>query len=258
MCRCRVIEVEGLTRRDGGRPAIADLTFSVPEGQVVALLGPAGAGKTTAARMLAGCLEPSSGRASVGGFDLARQPREARRQIGYLPQATAVHRDMRVAGALEMTCRLRGVNPRRRPALVGRALEVCGLGGLRGELIGRLSAGFRRRVGLAQAVVHEPAAVILDEPAAGLDPVQSREVWALLRELGQQGAVVVASRQPAEVLASCQRVLLVREGRIVADATPAGLRRRLEAQGPGAGAGVEPGEPTLHDLFEALAGGESP
>lgn len=247
-----MIEVEGLTRRHGGRPAIADLTFSVPEGQVVALLGPPGAGKTTAARMLAGCLEPSSGRACVGGFDLARQPREARRRIGYLPQGAPVQRDMRVAASLEMTCRLRGVHRRRRSALVGRALDACGLGGLRGEVIGRLSPGFRRRVGLAQAIVHDPAAVILDEPAAGLDPVQAREVWDLLRELRPQGAVVVASRHPAEVFATCQRVLLVRAGRLVADDTPAGLRRRLQARSPGAGAGAEPGE-ALDDLFRGLA-----
>ena len=222
-----MIEVKGLTRSYGGRPAIQELTFSVPRGQVLGFLGPNGAGKSTTMRILTGYLAPGSGTASLAGFDVVEQSLEARRRTGYLPETTPLYNEMRVAGFLDMMCRLRGVPSARRRARVDEAIEKCGLTDRQREVIGRLSRGLRQRVGLAQAIVHDPEVLILDEPTAGLDPAQTRETRELITTLGKEHTVMLSSHILPEVTATCQRVLIINHGRLVADDTPDNLARRI-------------------------------
>ena len=222
-----MIKVEGLTKYYDTRAAIQDVTFSVPRGQVLGFLGPNGAGKSTTMRILTGFLGASSGKASIGGFDVFEHSLEARRRVGYLPESTPLYNEMRVSSYLRMMCKLRGVDPSKRKASIDHAVEVCGLTQRRAEVIGRLSRGLRQRVGLAQAIVHDPDVLILDEPTAGLDPAQTRETRDLIRELGRQHTVILSSHILPEVSATCQRVLIISQGRIVADDTPEGLALRL-------------------------------
>jgi ABC-2 type transport system ATP-binding protein len=226
-----LIDVQGLTRSYAGRPAIQDLTFTVPRGQVLGLLGPNGAGKSTTMRILTGYLGPTSGSASVAGFDVVERSLEARRHIGYLPETAPLYNEMRVAAFLDMMCRLRGVPASKRGARIDHATEACGLSDRRDEVIGRLSRGLRQRVGLAQAIVHDPDVLILDEPTAGLDPAQTRETRALITALGKQHTVVLSSHILPEVSATCERVLIINQGRLVADGTPSDLARSLAAAG---------------------------
>jgi ABC-2 type transport system ATP-binding protein len=222
-----LIEVQGLTKLYGERPAIQDVSFSVPRGQVLGFLGPNGAGKSTTMRILTGYIGATSGTASVAGFDVFRQSLEVRRRVGYLPETTPLYNEMRVAGFLDHVCKLRGVPPSRRRARVDAAIESCGLAERRTEIIGHLSRGLRQRVGLAQAIVHEPDVLILDEPTAGLDPGQTRETRDLIKRLGRAHTVVLSSHILPEVAATCERVLIINAGRIVADGAPDILARRL-------------------------------
>ncbi len=227
-----MIDVQGLTRHYGARAAIADLTFSVPSGQMAGLLGPNGAGKSTTLRILSGYLRATSGTVRVAGWDVARHSREARRQIGYLPETTPLLDEMRVGRFLDAMCRLHGVPSARRTPRVDHALRTCGLTELRQEIIGDLSLGARRRVGLARAVVHDPSVLVLDEPTAGLDPAEAREVEGLLRGLAPRHTVVLSGRSLLAVKELCDRVLVLEEGRLVADAAPGDLDSRL-AGAPG-------------------------
>jgi len=227
MAAVQLIEVQGLTKYYDDRPAIADLTFSVPRGQMLGLLGPAGAGKSTIMRILTGYLRATSGEASVAGCDVFERSREARKRIGYLPETTPLYNEMRVERFLETMCRLHGVPPRRRRHRIDYALTACGLTEHRKHVIGHLPQAPRRRVGLAQAVVHEPPVLVLDDPGASLDSAQTEEMLQLIRALGERRTVMLSSRVPAEVNAMCDRVLLINGGRLVADEAPHGLSRRL-------------------------------
>jgi ABC-2 type transport system ATP-binding protein len=222
-----LIEVNGLTKYYGDRAAVVDVTFSVPRGQVLGFLGPNGAGKSTTMRILTGYLSASGGTASIGGFDVFEKSLEVRRRVGYLPELAPLYGEMRVDAYLTLMCRLRGVPPSRRPERIGYAIEACGLADRRHEIIGRLSKGLRQRVALAQAVVHDPEVLILDEPTAGLDPAQTRETRALIGELGRQHTVILSSHILPEVSATCERVVIINQGRLVADDTPRNLSRRL-------------------------------
>jgi ABC-2 type transport system ATP-binding protein len=222
-----LIEVQGLTKFYGERPAISDVTFSVPKGQVLGFLGPNGAGKSTTMRILTGFLGMSSGTVSIDGYDVFSRSLDARRRIGYLPETNPLYNEMRVAGFLDLMCRLRRVAPSKRRARVEHAIEVCGLEERRSEVIARLSKGLRQRVGLAQAIVHDPEVVILDEPTAGLDPAQTRETRNLIKELGREHTVILSSHILPEVAATCERVLIINEGRLVADDTPQRLTERF-------------------------------
>ena len=215
-----MIEVQGLTKFYDERPAIQDVTFSVPKGQVLGFLGPNGAGKSTTMRILAGFLGLSAGKASVDGYDVFSHSLDVRKRIGYLPETNPLYNEMRVAGFLDLMCRLRGVSPSMRRARVDHAIEVCGLEERRSEVIGRLSKGLRQRVGLAQAIVHDPKVLILDEPTAGLDPAQTRETRTLIKEIGRQHTIILSSHILSEVAATCERVLIINQGRLVADDTP--------------------------------------
>ncbi|HLQ60476.1 MAG TPA: ABC transporter ATP-binding protein [Candidatus Acidoferrales bacterium] len=253
-----MIEVEGLTKYYDDRPAIQDLTFEVPGGQVLGFLGPNGAGKTTTMRILTGYLGASAGRARIAGFDVFDHSLEVRRRVGYMPELTPLYNEMRVTGYLQLLCKLRGIPPGRRRHRIDHAIEVCGLEERRHDVIGRLSKGLRQRVGLAQAVLHDPDVLILDEPTAGLDPNQTRETRELIRRLGRQHTVVLSSHVLPEVSATCERVLIINRGRLVADDTPENLGRRLSS---GRGVEVEMivrGDPALiQRRLKAVAGVDS-
>jgi ABC-2 type transport system ATP-binding protein len=222
-----LVEVQGLTKLYGERRAIDGLTFSVPKGQVMGFLGPNGAGKSTTMRILTGYLGATSGSAKVAGFDVRKQSLEVRRRTGYLPETAPLYDEMRVSGFLDFVCKLRRVPPSRRQARIDDALGACGLEDRRDDVIGRLSKGLRQRVGLAQAIVHEPELLILDEPTVGLDPAQTRETRDLIRRLGRDRTVILSSHILSEVEATCERVVIISHGRIAADGTPQRLAQRF-------------------------------
>ncbi len=222
-----MIEVQDLTKSYGPRLAIDGISFSVPRGEILGFLGPNGAGKSTTMRILTGYLSATSGSASIAGFDVFSNPIEVRRRIGYLPENNPLYNEMRVWDYLRLCCRLRGVAPARRSARVDYALEACGLQERRRDIIGRLSKGLRQRVGLAQAVVHDPDLLILDEPTSGLDPAQTRETRDLIVALGRDHTVILSSHILPEVSATCERVVIINRGSLVADDRPENLARRM-------------------------------
>ncbi|MGH7342279.1 MAG: ABC transporter ATP-binding protein [Candidatus Rokuibacteriota bacterium] len=223
-----MIQARGLCKRYGERVAVDRVDLSVAKGEVVGFLGPNGAGKTTTMRMLTGFLPPSDGSAAIAGHDVFGDPIAARRAIGYLPETPPLYPEMLVQSYLRWVAKIKDVPRARRNAAVERALERCGLTGVRRQVIGTLSKGFRQRVGLAQAIVHDPPVLILDEPTVGLDPLQIREIRGLIRELaaGQGDAahtIVLSTHNLADVEAICRRVMIINEGRKVVDAPLAEL-----------------------------------
>jgi len=221
-----VIKADGLCKRYGGLTAIRGISFEIAKGEVVGFLGPNGAGKTTTMRILTGYLPPSEGSALVGGFDIARAPREAKRVTGYLPETPPLYPEMRVRDYVSYVAALHDVPRALRAEKTERALAACGLDAVAHRVIGTLSKGFRQRVGLAQAIVHEPAVLILDEPTSGLDPIQIAEIRELIRRLAaEEGRTVILSTHIlAEVEAICQRVLLIAYGSLRLDTTLDALR----------------------------------
>ena len=223
-----MIQVSNLTKDYAGRRAITDVSFSAERGEILGFLGPNGAGKTTTMRILTGFLPPTSGTATVAGFDVSTDSLEARRHIGYLPESVPLYKDLRVYDYLEFICDLRGIPKLERPKKIDLAMEKLGLNDRANDFIGKLSKGYRQRVGIAQAVLHEPDVMILDEPTEGLDPRQRTEARALIRELGKEHTVILSTHILPEVEATCDRVLIISEGRIVAADTPAGLQDTLK------------------------------
>ncbi len=219
-----MIEARGLTKRYGDLVAVEDVGFSLARGEVVGFLGPNGAGKTTTIRMLTGFLPPTDGTAVIAGHDIFGAPIAARRAIGYLPETLPLYPEMTVRSYLAYVAKIKDVPRVERRAAVDRALERTALTDVRRQVIGTLSKGFRQRVGLAQAIVHNPPVLILDEPTAGLDPLQIREIRALIAELTapSQGdtrqTVILSTHILAEVDAICRRVILINQGRKVVDA----------------------------------------
>jgi ABC-2 type transport system ATP-binding protein len=224
-----LIEVKDLTKSYGPRLAVDSISFSVPRGEILGFLGPNGAGKSTTMRILTGYLSATTGTASIAGFDVFRNPLEVRRRIGYLPENNPLYNEMRVSDFLRLCCKLRGVPRSRRAGRLDYALEACGLGERSTDIIGRLSKGLRQRVGLAQAVVHDPDLLILDEPTSGLDPAQTRETRDLIVALGRAHTVILSSHILPEVSATCQRVVIINRGVLVADDRPENLARRMSA-----------------------------
>jgi len=224
-----MIEVENLSRHYGRLLAVDGISFEVAEGEVLGFLGPNGAGKTTTMRILAGSLGATSGSARVAGFDVGSASREVRRHIGYLPEVPPLYTSMTVASYLDYAARLRAVPAAKRPQAVERAVQRTGLAQVRGRLIDHLSKGFRQRVGIAQALVHDPPVLILDEPTSGLDPAQVAEIRSLLNELRGHHTVVLSTHILSEVTASCDRVIIIAAGRLVASGTEEELRAQLGA-----------------------------
>ncbi len=223
-----MIEVEGLTKVYGNKTAIDNLTFTVQQGEVVGFLGPNGAGKTTTMRVLSCYMPPTSGTARVGGYDIRTQALDVRRRIGYLPEHVPLYTDLTVTQYLNFVAEAKGLSRLTRRQRVGEAIERCLLQDARGRIIGKLSKGYRQRVGLAQALLGDPPILILDEPTIGLDPKQIIEIRGLIRDMQGERTVILSTHILPEVSMVCQRVIIINEGRIVAVDTPETLTRRLQ------------------------------
>jgi ABC-2 type transport system ATP-binding protein len=219
-----MIKIESLVKAFGAKRAVDGVSFEVARGEVLGFLGPNGAGKSTTMRMITGFIPPSSGRVSVGGHDVAESPLEAKRLIGYLPEAAPSYPDMTVEGFLGFAAEMRGLAGAARRNAIGRVVDLCFLQSVLGQSIDTLSKGYRHRTCLAQALIHDPEVLILDEPTDGLDPNQKHEVRNLIRELGRSKAVVFSTHILEEVDAACTRAIIIDRGRIVANGTPAELR----------------------------------
>ena len=226
-----MIEVRDLTKRYVGRTAVDHISFEVGRGEVVGFLGPNGAGKTTTIRMLTSYLPPTSGFASVAGFDVFHESLEARRCIGYMPENVPLYTDMRVREYLNFRAALKGLSGRELRKNVGEVLEMCGLNEMRKKIIGNLSKGYRQRVGLADALVHKPDLLILDEPTNGLDPNQIRRVRNLIKQLGLTHTILLSTHILSEVELVCDRVIIVDRGKVCACETPQNLIARLRTAG---------------------------
>jgi ABC-2 type transport system ATP-binding protein len=220
-----MIEAQQLVRRYGEFTAVRGISFAVEEGEIVGILGPNGAGKTTTIRMITGFLPPTSGRVTVAGKDLFEVPREARRDIGYLPENVAPYPEMRVEEYLRYRARLEGLSRGSERRAIGEAVERCLLTEVRRQIIGTLSKGFRQRVGLATAILHKPRVLVLDEPTVGLDPKQIIAIRELIRELGRERTLLLSTHILPEVELLCDRLMIIDHGRMVAVGTPQGLRR---------------------------------
>jgi ABC-2 type transport system ATP-binding protein len=243
-----MIEVEGLTKRYAGHAAIDNLSFTVARGQIVGLLGPNGAGKSTTMRILSGFMPATSGTARIAGFDVFHQSREVRQRIGYMPENNPMYTDMRVREYLRYRARLKGLGWSRSRARVAVVMEQCGLADVGRKIIGQLSMGYRQRVGLADALVTEPELIILDEPTLGLDPNQIRAVRQLIKSLGGQHTVLISTHILPEVEMTCDHVLILHEGRILASDAPEKLQDRLNARGR-VTAEIEAPEADLRNLW---------
>jgi ABC-2 type transport system ATP-binding protein len=222
-----MIEVSNLTKRYAGHTAISNLSFTVGGGEIVGLLGPNGAGKSTTMRILSCFLPASSGTARVAGFDVFSQADDVRRRIGYMPENNPLHSEMRVREYLKFRARLKGLGLRGSRERVDVVLQQCGLTDVQKKIIGTLSKGYRQRVGLADALVHEPELIILDEPTIGLDPNQIRSVRQLIKELGRHHTVLISTHILPEVEMTCNRVLIMRSGKILVSDTSENLQKQM-------------------------------
>jgi ABC-2 type transport system ATP-binding protein len=226
-----MIKIENLVKTFGAKRAVDDVSFTVERGEVLGFLGPNGAGKSTTMRMVTGFMPPSSGRVSVGGYDVTESPIEAKKLIGYLPENAASYPDMTVHAFLEFVAELRGLAGSARRKAVHHVVELCFLEAVLHQSIDTLSKGYKHRTCLAQALIHDPQVLIMDEPTDGLDPNQKHEVRNLIRELGSSKAIVFSTHILEEVDAACTRAIIIDRGRIVANGTPAELRGMSERAG---------------------------
>jgi ABC-2 type transport system ATP-binding protein len=231
-----MIHVDRLSKRFGTFRAVDGIRFDVGRGEIVGLLGPNGAGKTTTMRMLTTYLSPTSGQATLAGHDVLDEPIEVRRKVGYLPENVPLYPDMRVNEYLSYRSKLKDVPRAQRRRAIGEVVRRCQLGEVETRIIGQLSRGFRQRVGLAESMVHDPEILILDEPTAGLDPIQIREVRGMIRELAERHTILLSTHILSEVEAVCGRVIIIARGRIVLDDQLENLRREgvitVEVRGP--------------------------
>jgi len=222
-----LIEVKNLTKFYGDFAALEDVSFEVKKGEILGFLGPNAAGKTTAMRILTGFMPPTSGTACVNGFDVVEDALEARRCIGYLPENVPLYEEMTVRAYLTFCAKLRQVPRSKLASHLSEVMEACKIGDVSDTLIGKLSKGYRQRVGLAQAMVHDPAVLILDEPTVGLDPRQIIEVRELIKRLGGDHTIILSTHILPEASMVCGRIVIIHEGRIVAEDTPQNLTSRL-------------------------------
>ena len=251
-----MIEVQDLTKAYGPVTAVDHVSFSVHEGEILGFLGPNGAGKTTTMRILTGYLPATSGTAKIAGFDVTTNSLAARRHLGYLPENPPLYPDLTVEGYLDFVLRIKNVPPDKRAARITDALEKTNLGDKRHELIKRLSRGYKQRVGLAQALVHDPLVIVLDEPTVGLDPKQIIEVRHLIKNLAGTHTIILSTHILPEVSMTCDRVVIINKGKIAAIDTPQNLTMQLkgaqriviEAQAP---------EKPLQELLAEISGAQS-
>src|SRR5258706_473172 len=226
-----MIEVQDLTKRYAGHTAVDHISFNVDRGEIVGLLGPNGAGKSTIMRILSCFLPATSGTVRVAGRDVFSQADEVRRRIGYMPENNPLHRDMRVREYLRFRASLKGLKRRRCRERAEIVMQQCGLTDVYRKVIGHLSKGYQQRVGLADALIHEPELIILDEPTIGLDPNQIRSVRQLIKELGQRHTVLISTHILPEVEMTCSRVLILHQGRILAADTTENLQALMSDRG---------------------------
>jgi len=226
-----MIEVERLTKRYGRQTAVDGISFSVQKGEILGFLGPNGAGKTTTMRILSCFLPPTEGTARVAGFDVFDRPLEVKRRVGYVPESPPLYPDMTVDAFLDFCAKIKGVASRDRKAKIGEAAEKCRIQDVRQKMIGRLSKGYRQRVGLAQAMLHDPEVLILDEPTAGLDPKQIIETRELIKGLRGDHTIILSTHILPEVSMTCGRVVIINRGRVVAEGSPQDLTERLRGKG---------------------------
>jgi len=225
-----VIEVRDLSKHYGSRCAVDRISFKVHEGEIVGFLGPNGAGKTTTLRILTCYMPATSGAATVAGYDVFTQSMNVRSVVGYLPESVPLYPEMRVREYLSFRGKLHGLDRARREAAAARVTERCWLRDVIDRPIGQLSKGYRQRVGLADALLHNPKVLVLDEPTIGLDPRQIRETRSLIRELAREHTVILSSHILPEVEATCQRIIIIDEGRLVASGSPEELRQRISSE----------------------------
>jgi ABC-2 type transport system ATP-binding protein len=221
-----VLQIEGLTKRFGAFTAVDNVSFSVGLGEVLCFLGPNGAGKTTAMRMVTGFLPPTEGTVTVDGFDVARDPIEVKRRIGYLPEGAPLYEDMTPMELLSFVADVRGIHGAAKKDAVAMAAARINIEHVMHQTIGTLSKGFKRRVGIAQAILHDPEILILDEPTDGLDPNQKHAVRKLIKEMSKDKVIVISTHLLEEVEVVCSRAIVIAKGKIVADGTPADLEAR--------------------------------
>ena len=226
-----MIRIERLVKTFGTKRAVDDISFNVERGEVLGFLGPNGAGKSTTMRMITGFMPPTAGRVSVGGYDVVESPLEAKRLIGYLPENAAAYPDMTVQGFLNFAAELRGLEGAARKKAIRRVVDLCFLDSVLNQSIDTLSKGYKHRTCLAQALVHDPEVLIMDEPTDGLDPNQKHEVRNLIRELGAKKAIVFSTHILEEVDAACTRAIIIDRGKIVANGTPLELRNMSDLAG---------------------------
>lgn len=235
-----MIKIEALTKYYGDRLAVDNIGFSVKKGEIVGFLGPNGAGKTTTMRIVSGYLMPSEGQVWIGDYNMATQPIEAKRLIGYLPELVPLYSDMTTRAYLEFAARLRGVDRRKTRDRIAEVVARCALEEYVDVTLGKLSKGFKQRVGLAQAIIHDPQVLVLDEPTIGIDPIQIVQTRQLIRALGQDRTILLSTHVLTEVSTICKRVIILHEGRIVAQDRIDNLSRilkggthvRLKVRGP--------------------------
>ena len=223
-----MIEVKNLTRYYGQKPAIQNVTFNVEKGEVLGFLGPNAAGKTTTMRILTCYMPATNGTAKVAGFDVFDQSMEVRRRIGYLPENPPLYSEMTVESYLKFVGRIKGMDSKNLKKHVDKVMDLTNIDDVRKKIIGKLSKGYRQRVGLAQALVHDPEVLILDEPTVGLDPKQIIDVRKLIKNLGGERTVILSTHILPEVSQTCSRVVIINEGKVVAEDTPENLTRRLQ------------------------------
>ncbi len=239
-----MIEVTGLTKRFGSKIAVDNLSFSVEKGEVLGFLGPNGAGKSTTMRMVTGFLPVTKGKVEISGISIIKNPIEAKKKIGYLPESAPLYNDMTVQGFLKFCASMRGLGGSARKEAVAKSIETCFLENVAGQSIGTLSKGYRHRTCLAQSLLHDPEVLVLDEPTDGLDPNQKLEVRKLIKNLGKEKAILFSTHILEEVSAACTRAVIVDKGTIVADGTPEEL--------------VNKGGGSLYDLFHQVTSFDTP
>ena len=234
-----MIKVENLVKAFGPKLAVNDISFTVERGEVLGFLGPNGAGKSTTMRMITGFIPPTSGKITIGGYDMLENPLPAKRLIGYLPENAPSYADMTVHGFLNFAAELRGLQGDARKKAIHRAAELCLLNNVLHQTIDTLSKGYKHRTGLAQALIHDPDILIMDEPTDGLDPNQKHDVRNLIKRMGENKAIIFSTHILEEVEAACTRVIIIDRGRIVANGTP----QELKARSP---------EGRLEDVFRSI------
>ncbi len=223
-----MIEVKDLRRSFGPVIAVDGVSFKVEKGEVLGLLGPNGAGKTTTMRMLACFIRPDSGTATVEGFDILKNPVEVRRRLGYLAENSPAYGEMTVGGFLNFICDVREINGDKRKQILDRIVPMCSIGSVYHQTIETLSKGYKRRVGLAQSLIHDPQVLILDEPTDGLDPNQKHDVRQLISRMGKDKCIIVSTHNLEEVEAVCSRTIIIAAGRILVDSTPQALKEKYQ------------------------------